>query len=294
MFDVLEECGFMLREVPASANSTRLVPMKEDARKFSVQQLQGVGPDTEDTIFFGVDKQGGHRYVNQLCDEVEGKAPQRPGFTSYLDDNGQPRSLYAGMPAGPVLRLRKNAKVICTKSIDGDIRNGAVGIVKGFKTAGSPMQSLDPRQREYHVDELQQRQDWPDVSANQKWPIVRFTIQGKAVIKVVTPMELAIQDNHGKVICSRVQLPLILSYALTVHRAQGMTLDAVVFDLNGLFAVGQLYTALSRVRDFSKLYLVGKLHERLLCAHPKVVAFEKDTPWRYIDNGPSDAIITIE
>ena len=48
------------------------------------------------------------------------------------------------------------------------------------------------------------------------------------------------------------KVPLVLGYGLTVHRAQGLTLDAVAFQLNGLFAAGQRFTVLSRVRDYSR------------------------------------------
>jgi hypothetical protein len=63
--------------------------------------------------------------------------------------------------------------------------------------------------------------------------------------KTVYPAVMTIEDNTGTVICSRMQVPFLLAYALTVHRAQGMTLDAVTFHVDGLFAKGQLYTALA-------------------------------------------------
>ena len=56
---------------------------------------------------------------------------------------------------------------------------------------------------------------------------------------------VTIDDNVGTVVCSRLQAPLLLAYALTVHRAQGMTLDAMTLHTDGLFAKGQLYTALA-------------------------------------------------
>ena len=66
-----------------------------------------------------------------------------------------------------------------------------------------------------------------------------------------------------------------------------MTLDAVVFSLQGLFAEGQLYTALSRVRDFHKLRLIGNaVREGDKCANKKVLAFEASTRWRMVNNGP--------
>jgi ATP-dependent exoDNAse (exonuclease V) alpha subunit len=52
------------------------------------------------------------------------------------------------------------------------------------------------------------------------------------------------------------QFPFIPGYALTVHRAQGMTLDLMGFNTGtGMFAPGQLYVALSRVRDLEGLKL---------------------------------------
>lgn len=94
---------------------------------------------------------------------------------------------------------------------------------------------------------------------------------GRKMCKPVFPAKMNNEDNMGTVISSRMQLPLILSYALTVHRAQGMTLDTVVCNLQGLFAKGQLkYTALSRVRNFDKLRVIGSVKSDAACANQKV------------------------
>jgi hypothetical protein len=54
---------------------------------------------------------------------------------------------------------------------------------------------------------------------------------------------------------TRLQIPLKLGWALTVHRAQGMTLSRVELMLEGAFACGQAYVALSRVTGLQGLWM---------------------------------------
>jgi hypothetical protein len=73
------------------------------------------------------------------------------------------------------------------------------------------------------------------------------------------------------------QVPLKLAWAMTVHKSQGMSLDAAVIDLSRAFEYGQGYVALSRLRNLSGLHLLG-LNERALRVHP--LAVEKDAEFR--------------
>lgn len=60
-----------------------------------------------------------------------------------------------------------------------------------------------------------------------------------------------------------LQFPFILGFAITVHRAQGMTLNSMTFNIGeGLFSPGQLYVALSRVKNLESLTLHVPLEKK--------------------------------
>lgn len=85
-------------------------------------------------------------------------------------------------------------------------------------------------------------------------------------------------ENHNKethIMTSIYQIPLSVAYASTIHKTQSLTLDYVIVDLGrSVFACGQAYTALSRVKDLDGLFIEQFCSESIK-THPKVQEFYK-------------------
>jgi len=141
------------------------------------------------------------------------------------------------LPAPLSLALKRGARVIFTQNDPGGVWvNGTLGTVVSF----------DEELVRVAIDAGE------DVDVPRStWPQTRWQWSESA-----QTMEVKEEYRY-------IQFPLAPAWAITIHKAQGMTLDAVEVDLGrGAFAPGQTYVALSRARTLAGLRLTRPLQER--------------------------------
>ena len=189
--------------------------------------------------------------------------------------------------AGAQVALKEGAQVMLLKNLDpqSGLVNGSRGVVVRFvhklDALYSLRSSLTPAQLS---DASQAAAKW----AGDLVPVVRF-VSGREV--EILPAVFRHEVN-GVGECRRLQLPLKLAWTITIHKSQGLTLDAVQVSLSGIFAPGQAYVALSRARSKEGLEIVGwdgkvvKVDAAVSAFYEKTVVVQQDVwtafcAWRW-------------
>lgn len=158
--------------------------------------------------------------------------------------------------APETLRIKPGARVMCVKNnFEAGYVNGTLGVV---------------------------------VSCSENEDPVICTVAGKKI--TITRASWKIEED-GKVKAEILQYPLRLAWAITVHKSQGMSLDAVEVDLSRSFEPGMGYVALSRVRSLEGLTILG-MNENALRVHDEVR--ELDEEFREMSKTASDEFKNID
>ena len=126
--------------------------------------------------------------------------------------------------------------------------------------------------------------------------VVGFAVNGNPIVKTKSGQRIEAQQGEWsitdgpKILAQIKQIPLRLAWAITVHKSQGMSLDAAVIDLSQAFEYGQGYVALSRVRTLEGLFLEG-FNDRALMLHPTIT--RQDAIFRAKSDAAEKRIVTI-
>lgn len=108
------------------------------------------------------------------------------------------------------------------------------------------------------------------VDYKRKNPVVEIDDTGQRV--TVEPYTWKMVDWADNELAVFEQIPLKLAYGVTIHKSQGLTLSKAVIDCKRIFADGQAYVALSRVKTGDGLFLIN-WNPRLVRADPEAVDF---------------------
>jgi ATP-dependent exoDNAse (exonuclease V) alpha subunit len=167
------------------------------------------------------------KHLNEIDQEPRQFDAQCDGNEKLIE------TLKSSVRAPEALTLKKHAKVMFVKNnFDMGYINGSLGEVIGFE----------------------------DDDEHGVLPKVKLT-DGTTLI--VEPETWSVDNEAGKTIASFQQIPLRLAWAITIHKSQGMTLEAAEIDLSHTFEKGQGYVALSRLKTLMGLRLKG-LNEQAL------------------------------
>lgn len=147
------------------------------------------------------------------------------------------------------LLLKPGARVICTANTTcangQEVYNGMLCTVVHVSDSAGRVAVIPDSARSSNADD-----DGDDDDDRKIW---------------LTPYTWELTED-GQVTATFSQIPLKLAWALTIHKMQGATVDSLYVDMSRIFAPGQAYVALSRVRQLSGLYLQGFNQNRVVAA----------------------------
>lgn len=171
-----------------------------------------------------------HNALAEQANKHELDAIEARSYSFVQETEGDARYIdflqkYCLAPVRLDLKIGAQVMMIRNQYIKYGVSNGTIGIVRGFSAKGYP---------EVEFDNATVIKILPSSWEYSEFDLVNSQVNVRASIK---------------------QLPLIHAWAITVHKSQGMSIDAVLCDLGRLFEHGQGYVALSRARTLSGLYI---------------------------------------
>lgn len=207
-----------------------------------------------------------------------------PSATFRMTSDGEPNhvsALMRGCQSPEALTLKDGATVIFTRNDPaGRFVNGTTGVVVEARGEDG-----------WPVVQLRDADGDPGALVTAEpvsWEIAEQTGE-QAIDTAALPKRARVAEGlltEKRILARICQVPLRLAWGITVHKSQGMSLDAAVMDLSRTFEYGQGYVALSRVRSLGGLHLLG-WNAGALQVHSKVLS--KDAEFRAASEVLDDA-----
>ena len=227
-------------------NNVRLGQNLEESIKTINQTCHNPEFDTESSLIITSRKYRAEQINEEMLNLIDGPATAaKSKEQGELNEND--------LPAPRELRVKENAKVMFIKNDpDGRWVNGTIGLVIDCSDKNKKVIKVKVGKEVFKV----KREEWNKV----RYIYDEFN-----------------DEMEEEVVSSFKQFPLKLGWAVTIHKAQGLTLESCSVDLgDGAFATGQAYVALSRCKTLDSLNLYRELKVRDALVDPDIQDFHAE------------------
>ena len=227
-------------------NNVRLGQNLEESIKTINQTCHNPEFDTESSLIITSRKYRAEQINEEMLNLIDGPATAaKSKEQGELNEND--------LPAPRELRVKEDAKVMFIKNDpDGRWVNGTIGVVIDCSDKNKKIIKVKVGKEVFKV----KREEWNKV----RYVYDEFN-----------------DEMEEEVVSSFKQFPLKLGWAVTIHKAQGLTLESCSVDLgDGAFATGQAYVALSRCKTLDSLNLYRELKVRDALVDPDIQDFHAE------------------
>jgi len=227
-------------------NNVRLGQNLEASIKKINQTCHNPEFDTESSLIITSRKYRAEQINEEMLNLIDGPATAaKSKEQGELNEND--------LPAPRELRVKEDAKVMFIKNDpDGRWVNGTIGVVIDCSDKNKKVIKVKVGKEVFKV----KREEWNKV----RYVYDEFN-----------------DEMEEEVVSSFKQFPLKLGWAVTIHKAQGLTLESCSVDLgDGAFATGQAYVALSRCKTLDSLNLYRELKVRDALVDPDIQDFHAE------------------
>ena len=202
--------------------------------------------DTESSLIITSRKYRAEQINDEMLSRIDG-----PTTAAKSKEQGELNE--NDLPAPRELRVKEDAKVMFIKNDpEGRWVNGTIGVVIDCSDKNKKVIKVKVGKEVFKVK-------------REEWNKVRYVYDEYN------------DEMEEEVVSSFKQFPLKLGWAVTIHKAQGLTLDSCSVDLGeGAFATGQAYVALSRCKTLDSLNLYRELKVRDALVDPDIQDFHAE------------------